>query len=272
MNIDRKTAQWLNDYVKVSGTDKFYNPRSREFLHSWAFNGELRDQLHKNRTLSAGITAEDLVTKGLIEILTVDEIDEMNQNTVYRFMNRETHLSFVGTRQQLCDAYYLYIGKVTHMIKHPDTNDYRSWIVDARNVEGLKTCDMVALCTRAREAKEVILQLPYVIDINEWTRDNEPILNTVCAWCGDDSIANGIAKGMIFHGANINGKDYKGRTALMVAMLYHKKVKLIKTLIDSGIDVHAKDLDGKTAWDYMQKNEDLIGTSVYGELQSLQHA
>lgn len=274
MNIDNKTAEWLTDYVKVVGTRKFYNTKRREFLPSWVFNGDLRDQIHKNGNVSKSITSKYLVTKGLIQTMTVDEIDEMNQDTVYRFGNSRTQIFFVGTRKDLCEAYDLNIDKVTYMIKRPDSPRYRSWVVGARNVKGLETSNLTTLCeSRKVKAKEVILQLPHVINMNKWTRDDEPILNTISGWCGgDDSTANEVAKGMIAHGANINGKDRKGCTALMVAMLHGKKTQLIKTLISSGADVHAKDKDGKTAWDYMQKNRSLIGTSVYRELQSLQHA
>lgn len=274
MNIDNKTANWLSNYVKVAGTHKIYDTKSRQFLRIVDFDWDLDIQLCQNGNTSEPANVRKAATKtGLIPTMTVDEIDELNQDTVYRFANLETYLFFVGTREQLCEAYNLDADKVANMIKHPRKIFFHSWAVSGRNVKGLETSDMIALCELTRNAKEVVLQLPHVIDINKWTGGDEPILNTICGWCpGGDSTANDVAKGMIDHGANINGKDYKGRTALMVAMLHDKKTQLIKTLISSGADVHAKDKDGNTAWDYMQKNRSLIGTNVYRELQSLQHA
>jgi ankyrin repeat protein len=53
----------------------------------------------------------------------------------------------------------------------------------------------------------------------------------------------------------------------MFAAMYNKNPEVITTLLTAGADVKAKDLRGKTAFDYAQKNARLTGTAAYRRLQ-----
>ena len=58
-----------------------------------------------------------------------------------------------------------------------------------------------------------------------------------------------IAKALIYHGANVNVKNYNGATALIYATMF-KKINIIKLLIENGADKTIKDDSGKTALDH----------------------
>ncbi len=56
------------------------------------------------------------------------------------------------------------------------------------------------------------------------------------------------------HGADVNARDIKGRTVLMLlAISQHVTPELVQTIIDRGADVHAKSKQGLNALDYAQR-------------------
>jgi ankyrin repeat protein len=56
-----------------------------------------------------------------------------------------------------------------------------------------------------------------------------------------------ILKIFLDAGADVNAKDNKGITALMVQAKSNKDTKVLRLLLDAGADIHAKDNEGKTA-------------------------
>jgi|SRR5208337_1285414 len=61
--------------------------------------------------------------------------------------------------------------------------------------------------------------------------------------------------------------QYMGKTPLMFAAQYNQDPEVIATLLKAGADAKAKDSEGKTAVDYAQDNDALIGTDAYRQLQ-----
>jgi ankyrin repeat protein len=73
-------------------------------------------------------------------------------------------------------------------------------------------------------------------------------------------------------GANVNTKDgFLGLTPLMHAVEENKNPEIIITLLKAGADAKMKDSDGKTAFDYAKKNENLKGTKAYWALNDAQY-
>ncbi len=56
------------------------------------------------------------------------------------------------------------------------------------------------------------------------------------------------------HGADVNARDFKGRTVLMLLAISQQVTpELVQTIIDRGADVHAKSKQGLNALDYAQR-------------------
>ena len=68
-------------------------------------------------------------------------------------------------------------------------------------------------------------------------------------------------------GADIAAQDTFGTTPLMFAVFNNPKPEVITALLKAGTNAKAKDNEGKTAFDYGQKNEKLAGTKAYWELK-----
>ena len=56
-------------------------------------------------------------------------------------------------------------------------------------------------------------------------------------------------------GANVNARNSKGMTALMLAAMNNSNPEVVKALINAGADIFAKDNEGKTALNYAKDNE-----------------
>ena len=79
-----------------------------------------------------------------------------------------------------------------------------------------------------------------------------------------------ILKFLIRAGCNLNVKYYdEGRNILMEAVRNSKNIDIIKILAESGIDLKAKDSNGKTAADYAGESEYLKNTSVFNEIMEI---
>ena len=83
---------------------------------------------------------------------------------------------------------------------------------------------------------------------------------------------------LIKAGANINARSEtrsitgipsqnSGMTPLMFAAGNNPSPEVITVLVDAGADAKARDSDGKTAFDYAEKNEKLKGTKQYQDLK-----
>ena len=72
---------------------------------------------------------------------------------------------------------------------------------------------------------------------------------------------------MLENGADVNAVDMFGMTPLMQAATYNSNPKILRTLIENGADVAAKNKEGKTALDYAERNEKLKGTDAYNLLR-----
>jgi ankyrin repeat protein len=69
---------------------------------------------------------------------------------------------------------------------------------------------------------------------------------------------------------NINAKDKKEKTALMLAA-ENNKPEVVNYLLDQGADGSLKDSNGKTAFDYAENNYLLEDTEVYWDLNDAQY-
>ena len=65
-----------------------------------------------------------------------------------------------------------------------------------------------------------------------------------------------VIKTLIDEGADVNAKNKSGSTALMQVALFNQNPEVIKTLIDEGADVNAKNKDGSTALMLANLNQD----------------
>ena len=60
-------------------------------------------------------------------------------------------------------------------------------------------------------------------------------------------------------------------TPLHWAAEYNENPAVIATLLDAGADPKARDLDGKTPWDYAKGREPLKGSDAYYRLSEAQY-
>ena len=68
---------------------------------------------------------------------------------------------------------------------------------------------------------------------------------------------------LINHGAKVNAKTPDtGKTALFFALQYNKNPKVILTLLGNGADQDIKDVFGRTAYDYADRNSKLKNDPV----------
>ena len=78
-----------------------------------------------------------------------------------------------------------------------------------------------------------------------------------------------IVHELLAAGAQVEARDRWGTTALMVATGNPWSPAIVTTLLDAGADPEARNESGETAWDLIQNNEALQGTSAYRRLRSL---
>ncbi len=71
----------------------------------------------------------------------------------------------------------------------------------------------------------------------------------------------------IRNGADVNAWFFNGRTPLMCAAGFNKNPEVTTVLLKAGADPKAKDIFGKTAFDYAQNNTKLKGTNAYNALE-----
>ena len=71
-------------------------------------------------------------------------------------------------------------------------------------------------------------------------------------------------------GADIKARPV-GKTALMLASRFNEGPDVIIILLKVGADAKAKDIEGKTAWNWAQGNEKLKGTKAYWALNDAQY-
>lgn len=64
-----------------------------------------------------------------------------------------------------------------------------------------------------------------------------------------------VVKTLINAGSDINAKDKYGDTALIRAVLFNRNSEVVKTLINAGADINAKNNEGKTALDFAMNYE-----------------
>ena len=67
-------------------------------------------------------------------------------------------------------------------------------------------------------------------------------------------------------GANLEARDEFGRTPLMLAAARNSNPKVVQLLLDAGTDATATDQEGRRAIDYARENEHLLGTDAYWRL------
>ena len=73
----------------------------------------------------------------------------------------------------------------------------------------------------------------------------EPSINQELLWAAETGSLEQV-KTLLSKGANINAKNEKGQTALMVAA-WRKRLEIVRCLIDNGADVNATNQYGGTA-------------------------
>jgi ankyrin repeat protein len=71
----------------------------------------------------------------------------------------------------------------------------------------------------------------------------------------------------IREGIDVNIRDENGWTPLMYAAWYNQNPEVVKILLEAGADAKLVDDFGKKAIDYAKKNDFLLGTSVYKQLE-----
>ncbi|MFN4074229.1 MAG: ankyrin repeat domain-containing protein, partial [Thermus sp.] len=70
-------------------------------------------------------------------------------------------------------------------------------------------------------------------------------------------------------GADVNARGEKGITPLHLAAFHSSNPDIVLTLLELGADHQSWDLDGKTPWDLIQRNEKLKNTPAYWRLNDL---
>jgi len=71
----------------------------------------------------------------------------------------------------------------------------------------------------------------------------------------------------IDEGADPDARNEQGRTPLMYAVAVNHDPEMIIALLKAGADATAKDGDGKTAFDYARRNNEMKGTDAYEKLR-----
>jgi ankyrin repeat protein len=66
---------------------------------------------------------------------------------------------------------------------------------------------------------------------------------------------------MVAAGADVNGRDNRGVTPLMIAARHSRMAGLISSLMVLGADSAKRDVEGKTALDYLAAAEVDVGVS-----------
>jgi ankyrin repeat protein len=72
---------------------------------------------------------------------------------------------------------------------------------------------------------------------------------------------------LIEAGAKVDNRDMLGRPPLMLAAQSNSNPEVIITLLGAGANPRLKSIEGKTAFDYAEKNEKVKGTEAYLELK-----
>ena len=78
-----------------------------------------------------------------------------------------------------------------------------------------------------------------------------------------------VIAALIAAGADIDSQTRHKATPLHWAARQSRVPEVLAALLDAGADVQIKDVRGKTAWDYIQSNPDLMRTEAYRKLDEL---
>lgn len=71
-------------------------------------------------------------------------------------------------------------------------------------------------------------------------------------------------------GADVNARSDYGQTPLLWAAQSNESPAVVRALLDAGADPAVTDSHGNSAWDYIQMNNRLAGTSAYAALEALE--
>lgn len=104
-------------------------------------------------------------------------------------------------------------------------------------------CNTALQLAKKNNSEEVYLQMKEIVNLKN-SSQIEANKKLLYAADRDDSIEP--VKSALEQGANINAKDYRGLTALMLAS-YNREIKTIQFLLEQGADLDATDNNGKTA-------------------------
>ncbi len=105
-----------------------------------------------------------------------------------------------------------------------------------------------ATLSSAFGAKKVELDLANGADVNSKDKRGKTAL-MVASYSILDSVE--VVRVLLEHGADVNAKDSSGQTALIFAAYgIHHVPKIVSLLLEHGANVNAKDKDGKTALEY----------------------
>ena len=74
-----------------------------------------------------------------------------------------------------------------------------------------------------------------------------------------------VVKALLDAGLDVNARDEEGRTALMLAARWNTS-RIVDTLLDAGADIDIRDTDGRRAADYAQENKNLKSRYVQTRL------
>ncbi len=136
------------------------------------------------------------------------------------------------------NAAYLEALKRTDLKKQKIENQ-RQWLKNVRNACQNAQCIKTAYEIRLKELRSLLSDRTVPERSASSSRLNEQLLQAA-----EQGSLNEV-KMLLAKGAELNAKDNRGRTALMMAVL-RKKPDIVKFLIDRGTDVKAKDKDGQT--------------------------
>ena len=136
--------------------------------------------------------------------------------------------------------------------------------VEARGGEYTSTALMFAAAYNENpEVTKTLLQAGADVDARD--EDGWTALMFAARWNDNPE----VTEALLAAGADVNARAEDGWTALMNAARWNENPEVTEALLAAGADASAENAGGESAWDLIQDNEALQGTSAYWRLRDL---